>query len=183
MKRMIDSSDWRSRCMICARLMHKKNTSKDCDNRDNNNNNSNNNNNKCFETSYNSADQISFQTISFVVFIKLQLNWFYFSTFRDRHISRLEGGGGGKGGGGTGWAYNWGSLQATLYGIVGTVFTSVTYLEDRALFKIIYSMCVCTVLYIPFPVVWSDEGPVFEDEVIPLWRVQSNTSEEDWLHP
>ena len=25
--------------MVCARLMHKKNTSKDCDNRDNNNNN------------------------------------------------------------------------------------------------------------------------------------------------
>ena len=30
--------------MVCARLMHKKNTSKDCDNRDNNNNNNNNNN-------------------------------------------------------------------------------------------------------------------------------------------
>ena len=27
--------------MVCARLMHKKNTSKDCDNRDNNNNNNN----------------------------------------------------------------------------------------------------------------------------------------------
>ena len=39
MNRMIDLSDWRSRCMVCARLMHKKNTSKDCDNRDNNNNN------------------------------------------------------------------------------------------------------------------------------------------------
>ena len=32
--------------MVCAWLMHKKNTSKDCDNRDNNNNNNNNNNNK-----------------------------------------------------------------------------------------------------------------------------------------
>ena len=39
MNRMIDLCDWRSRCMVCARLMHKKNTSKDCDNRDNNNNN------------------------------------------------------------------------------------------------------------------------------------------------
>ena len=29
--------------MVCARLMHKKNTSKDCDRRDNNNNNNNNN--------------------------------------------------------------------------------------------------------------------------------------------
>ena len=28
--------------MVCARLMHKKNTSKDCDKRDNNNNNINN---------------------------------------------------------------------------------------------------------------------------------------------
>ena len=46
MNRMIDLSDWRSRCMVCAQLMHKKNTSKDCDNRDNNNNNNNNNNNK-----------------------------------------------------------------------------------------------------------------------------------------
>ena len=36
---------------------------------------------------------------------------------------------------------------------------------------------------VPFPVVWSDEGPVFEDEVLPLRRVQSNTSERDWLHP
>ena len=31
--------------MVCARLMHKKNTSKDCDRRDNSNNNNNNNNN------------------------------------------------------------------------------------------------------------------------------------------
>ena len=49
MNRMIDLSDSRCRCMVCARLMHKKNTSKDCDKRDNsnnNNNNSNNNNNK-----------------------------------------------------------------------------------------------------------------------------------------
>ena len=38
---MIDLCDWRSRCMICARLMHKKNSSKDCDNRDNNNKNIN----------------------------------------------------------------------------------------------------------------------------------------------
>ena len=30
--------------MVCARLMHKKNTSKDCDKRDNNNNNNNNDN-------------------------------------------------------------------------------------------------------------------------------------------
>ena len=30
--------------MVCAQLMHKKNTSKDCDKRDNNNNNNNNNN-------------------------------------------------------------------------------------------------------------------------------------------
>ena len=41
MNRMIDLSDWRSRSMVCARLMHKKNTSKDCDKRDNNNNNKN----------------------------------------------------------------------------------------------------------------------------------------------
>ena len=41
MNRVIDLSDWRSRCMVCVRLMHKKNTSKDCDNRDNNNNNNN----------------------------------------------------------------------------------------------------------------------------------------------
>ena len=67
--------------------------------------------------------------------------------------------------------------------MVGTVFTSLTYLEDKALFKIIYSMYVSTVLHVPFPVVWSDEGPVFEDEVLPLRRVQSNMSEEDWLHP
>ena len=40
-----DVSDWRFRCMVWARLMHKKNTSKDCDNRDNNDNNNNNNNN------------------------------------------------------------------------------------------------------------------------------------------
>ena len=39
MNRMIDLSDWRSRCMVCARLMHKNNTREDCDNRDNNNNN------------------------------------------------------------------------------------------------------------------------------------------------
>ena len=30
--------------MLCTRLMHKNNTSKDCDSRDNNNNNNNNNN-------------------------------------------------------------------------------------------------------------------------------------------
>ena len=30
--------------MVCARLVHKKNTNKDCDSRDNNNNNNNNNN-------------------------------------------------------------------------------------------------------------------------------------------
>ena len=39
MNRMIDLSDSRSRCMVCAQLMHKKNTSKDCDKRDNNNSN------------------------------------------------------------------------------------------------------------------------------------------------
>ena len=33
--RMIDLSDWCSRCMVCARLMQKKNTNKDCDRRDN----------------------------------------------------------------------------------------------------------------------------------------------------
>ena len=43
MNRMIDLSDWRSRGMVCARLMHKKDTRKDCDKRDNNNNNNNNN--------------------------------------------------------------------------------------------------------------------------------------------
>ena len=31
--------------MVCTRLIHKKNTSKDCDRRENNNNNDNNNNN------------------------------------------------------------------------------------------------------------------------------------------
>ena len=31
--------------MVCARLMHKKNTSKDCDRRDSNDNDNNNNNN------------------------------------------------------------------------------------------------------------------------------------------
>ena len=41
MNRMIDSSDWRSRFMVCTRLMHKKNTGKDCDKRDNNKNNNN----------------------------------------------------------------------------------------------------------------------------------------------
>ena len=45
MNRMIDLSHGRSRCMVCARMMHKKNTSKDCDNRDSNNNNNNANNN------------------------------------------------------------------------------------------------------------------------------------------
>ena len=39
---MIDLSDWCFRCMVCPRLMHKKNTCKDCDRRDNNNNNNNN---------------------------------------------------------------------------------------------------------------------------------------------
>ena len=34
-----------SRCMVCARLMHKKNTSKDCDRRDDDNNDNNSNNN------------------------------------------------------------------------------------------------------------------------------------------
>ena len=34
-------------------------------------------------------------------------------------------------------------------------------------------------LYVPFPLVRSDEGPVFEDDVFPLRRVQSNMSEED----
>ena len=41
MNRMIDLSDWCSRCMVCARLMHKKNTGKDCDKRENNNDNGN----------------------------------------------------------------------------------------------------------------------------------------------
>ena len=60
MIRMIDLGDWCPRCMVCARLMHKKNTSKDCDRRDSNvdnnnynnnynNNNNNNNNNKWCE--------------------------------------------------------------------------------------------------------------------------------------
>ena len=35
-----------------CRLMHKKNTSKDCDRRDNNNNNNNNNNNKLTTKTY-----------------------------------------------------------------------------------------------------------------------------------
>ena len=35
--------------MVCAQLMHKKNTSKDCDKRDNNNNNNNNNQTQPFE--------------------------------------------------------------------------------------------------------------------------------------
>ena len=51
---MIDLGDWCPRCMVCARLMHKKNTSKDCDRRDSNvdnNNYNNNNNNKWCEFS------------------------------------------------------------------------------------------------------------------------------------
>ena len=39
MNRLIDLSDYCLRCMVCARPMHKRNTSKDCDRRDNNNNN------------------------------------------------------------------------------------------------------------------------------------------------
>ena len=35
MNSMIVFSDWCSRCMVCSRLMHKKNTSKDCVWRDN----------------------------------------------------------------------------------------------------------------------------------------------------
>ena len=35
MNSMIVFSDWCSRCMVCTRLMHKKNTSKDCVWRDN----------------------------------------------------------------------------------------------------------------------------------------------------
>ena len=45
MNRITDLSNWFSRCMVCTRLIHKKNTSKDCDRRENNNNNDNNNNN------------------------------------------------------------------------------------------------------------------------------------------
>ena len=41
MNRMIDLSDCRSRFMVCTRLIHKKNTGKDCDKRDNNKNNNN----------------------------------------------------------------------------------------------------------------------------------------------
>ena len=39
--RRIDLSDCCSRCMVFARLMHKNNTSRDCDRRGNNNNNNN----------------------------------------------------------------------------------------------------------------------------------------------
>ena len=35
MNSMIVFSDWCSRCTVCTRLMHKKNTSKDCVLRDN----------------------------------------------------------------------------------------------------------------------------------------------------
>ena len=35
MNSMIVFSDWCSRCMVCTRLMHKRNTSKDCVWRDN----------------------------------------------------------------------------------------------------------------------------------------------------
>ena len=35
MNSMIVFSDWCSRCMVCTRLMHKKNTSRDCVWRDN----------------------------------------------------------------------------------------------------------------------------------------------------
>ena len=35
MNSMIGFSDWCSRCMVCTRLMHKKNTSKECVLRDN----------------------------------------------------------------------------------------------------------------------------------------------------
>ena len=45
MNRKIDLSDLRSRYMLCARLMHRKNTRKDYDKRDNNNIYNNNNNN------------------------------------------------------------------------------------------------------------------------------------------
>ena len=48
MNRMIDLSDGCSRCIVCAQLMHKKNTSKDCDRRDNNNHNHNHNHNQNF---------------------------------------------------------------------------------------------------------------------------------------
>ena len=43
---MIDLSDWCSKCMVCAWLMYKKNTSEDCDRRDNNINTKNSNNDK-----------------------------------------------------------------------------------------------------------------------------------------
>ena len=42
---IIDVRDWGPGCMVCAWLMHKKNTSKDSDGRDNNDNSNNNNNN------------------------------------------------------------------------------------------------------------------------------------------
>ena len=62
MNRMIDLSDWRSRCMVCARLMHKKNNSKECDKRNNNNNNNNNNN-----YNYNNNKDITFSSFSFIL--------------------------------------------------------------------------------------------------------------------
>ena len=54
---MIDLSDRRFRCMVCARLMHKKNTIKDFDKRDNNNNHNNvNNNNNNNNSKVNNSD-------------------------------------------------------------------------------------------------------------------------------
>ena len=35
----------------------------------------------------------------------------------------------------------------------------------------------------PDPLVWSEDGPVFNEGVRPEYSVQSNTSCLDWLHP
>ena len=58
--------------MVCARLMHKKNTSKDCDkrdtnnnNNDNNNNNNNNNNNEYMQTNHQVLVSVLFKYIFF----------------------------------------------------------------------------------------------------------------------
>lgn len=51
-------------------------------------------------------------------------------------------------------------------------------MHDGALWHFLQLM-TCT----PLPVVWSDDGPVELDGVLPVWRVQSNLSVLDCVHP
>ena len=85
MNRMIDLSDWCSRCMVCARLMHKKNTSKDCDKRDNNNNNNNNTvEPPCATTSCKPAPPISDHLPKITKFSQLKLSLIAVGNFHKR---------------------------------------------------------------------------------------------------